>query len=60
MKDFIPVTSLNSGTARRTLWAAVLLTLLLPMAQAQEPTITPNYREADIRQIIEAVVEVTG
>ena len=28
--------------------------------QAQEPTITPNYRDADIRQIIEAVGEVTG
>ena len=32
-------------------WTAVL---------AQEPTITPNYRDADIRQIIEAVGEVTG
>ncbi|MDA0680061.1 MAG: hypothetical protein O2880_06975 [Proteobacteria bacterium] len=30
------------------------------MAKSQEPTITPNYREADIRQIVEAVGEVTG
>jgi len=27
---------------------------------AQTPTITPNYKDADIRQIIEAVSEVTG
>jgi general secretion pathway protein D len=33
---------------------------VLPLAKAQEPTITPNYRDADIRQIIEAVGEVTG
>jgi general secretion pathway protein D len=29
-------------------------------AVAQAPTITPNYKDADIRQIIEAVSEVTG
>ena len=29
-------------------------------AEAQSPTITPNYVDADIRQIIEAVSEVTG
>jgi len=29
-------------------------------ASAQAPTITPNYKDADIRQIIEAVSEVTG
>ena len=45
----------------RQLFAALLvLVLLAPMARAQEPTITPNYREADIRQIVEAVGEVTG
>lgn len=27
---------------------------------AQQPTITPNYKDADIRQVIEAVGEVTG
>jgi len=29
-------------------------------ASAQQPTITPNYKDADIRQVIEAVGEVTG
>ncbi|NNC77068.1 MAG: type II secretion system secretin GspD [Woeseiaceae bacterium] len=32
----------------------------LPAAYAQEPTITPNYKDADLRQIVEAVGEVTG
>ena len=27
---------------------------------AQEPTITPNYKDADIRQVIEAVGEISG
>jgi len=30
-----------------------------PLGQAQDATITPNYKDADIRQIIEAVGEVT-
>jgi len=30
------------------------------LASAQEATITPNYKDADIRQVIEAVGEVTG
>jgi general secretion pathway protein D len=34
--------------------------LAAPLAWSQEPTITPNYKEADIRQIVEAVGEVTG
>jgi general secretion pathway protein D len=33
---------------------------MAPLATGQEPTITPNYRDADIRQIVEAVGEVTG
>ncbi|SVE04303.1 uncharacterized protein METZ01_LOCUS457157, partial [marine metagenome] len=38
-----------------------LLLLCMPqIATTQDPTITPNYRDADIRQIIEAVSEVTG
>lgn len=37
-----------------------ILTLTdLPMAWGQQATITPNYKDADIRQIIEAVGEVT-
>ncbi|NNL54634.1 MAG: type II secretion system secretin GspD [Woeseia sp.] len=34
--------------------------ILLPVAHGQEPTITPNYKDADLRQIVEAVGEVTG
>jgi general secretion pathway protein D len=45
---------------RRRLAIAAMCLALLPLAYGQEPTITPNYREADIRQIIEAVGEVTG
>ncbi len=33
---------------------------LLAPAWAQQATITPNYKDADIRQVIEAVGEVTG
>lgn len=32
----------------------------LTQVGAQEPTITPNYKDADIRQVIEAVGEITG
>ncbi|MEQ8205641.1 MAG: type II secretion system secretin GspD, partial [Woeseia sp.] len=45
-------------------WRAVGLLWLalsaLTAAQAQQPTITPNYKDADLRQIVEAVGEVTG
>ncbi len=45
-------------------WASMALTLLAmvaaPTLPAQQATITPNYKDADIRQIIEAVGEVTG
>ena len=34
--------------------------ILSQSAQAQDATITPNYKDADIRQVIEAVGEVTG
>jgi general secretion pathway protein D len=61
----------KSGHARRRAWLSpksslrhVLLTSLLLMAPGaalpQTATITPNYKDADIRQIIEAVSEVTG
>jgi general secretion pathway protein D len=33
--------------------------MAMPLSWGQEATITPNYKEADIRQIIEAVGEVT-
>jgi general secretion pathway protein D len=34
--------------------------LLTTQLSAQQPTITPNYKDADIRQVIEAVSEITG
>jgi len=58
MKEMNVVQSLGLGT--RVSLAALLILFLLPLANSQEPTITPNYREADIRQIVEAVGEVTG
>jgi general secretion pathway protein D len=39
---------------------ALLLLLVTVVGVAQQTTITPNYKEADIRQIVEAVGEVTG
>ena len=40
--------------------AALLLVFAWPAAHAQEATITPNYKDADLRQIIEAVSAITG
>ncbi len=50
------------GTKRRLLAVvgALVLALGAAAAPAQEPTITPNYKEADLRQIIEAVSAITG
>ena len=47
-------------SARRLLAVAALLAGSLPLAWAQQATITPNYKDADLKQIIEAVGEVTG
>jgi len=42
-------------------FATVILTVFAGSALAQQQaTITPNYKDADIRQIVEAVGEVTG
>ncbi len=43
-----------------TLTAMLVLGLGAPAALAQGPTITPNYKDADLRQIIEAVSAITG
>lgn len=51
------------SSATRYLWAAIacsICVLAAPFAWSQEATITPNYKDADIRQIIEAVGEVTN
>ena len=39
---------------------ALAFALAGPPAGAQQPQITPNYREADIRELIDAVSQVTG
>ncbi len=44
---------------RRIAGLAVLL-FAAPVVLGQAPTITPNYKDADLRQIIEAVSEITG
>jgi general secretion pathway protein D len=53
-----------SNTPRRLRMPGIALALWSlassPALLAQEPTITPNYKDADIRQVIEAVGEVTG
>ena len=45
--------------ARLIVALTVCSLLALPSAWSQQATITPNYKEADIRQIVEAVGEVT-
>jgi general secretion pathway protein D len=51
----------REGLLRVSLLGAALLMLACGgLARAQAPTITPNYVDADIRKIIEAVSEVTG
>ena len=50
----------NRTLRYRRIICSLLLCVSTGTAVAQAPTITPNYREADIRQIIEAVGEVTG
>ncbi len=44
----------------RSIAAFLILTFIAAPLAAQQATITPNYKDADIRQIIEAVSEVTG
>jgi general secretion pathway protein D len=60
MKESTSVHRQHSFSGQRITLAAILFLLVFPLARGQEPTITPNYRDADIRQIIEAVGEVTG
>ena len=55
--------NLHSHSLLRVTLTIILLLALAISAQAQvaqQITITPNYKEADIRQIIEAVGDVTG
>jgi general secretion pathway protein D len=48
---------LSTNGFRGTILALIVMSAA---ASAQEPTITPNYKDADIRQVIEAVGEITG
>lgn len=48
-----------NGTASR-LVALTAGLLLAGASSAQQATITPNYKDADIRQVIEAVSEISG
>ena len=55
-------TRLSSATGRpsgRIASAALLLVVTALSARAQQPTITPNYKDADLGQIVEAVSEIT-
>ena len=54
----MPNSHVHNGA--RVILAMIFILALNSHGQAQEITITPNYKEADIRQIIEAVGEVTG
>ncbi len=49
---------MNSKASRLVALAAGLL--LAGASSAQQATITPNYKDADIRQVIEAVSEISG
>ncbi len=60
MKESKNVANSHSHNGLRVSLAMILFLALATYGQAQEITITPNYKDADIRQIIEAVGEVTG
>jgi general secretion pathway protein D len=51
-----------TGAARHmaVILAMLALAMVAPAALAQSATITPNYKDADLRQIIEAVSAITG
>ncbi|MEL7296798.1 MAG: type II secretion system secretin GspD [Pseudomonadota bacterium] len=52
---------MNVRTRIATLIVSVLALLAMPVTvMAQEGSITPNYRDADIRKVIDAVQAVTG
>ena len=50
----------NGSRVRIRRGIAAALLVLASIAIAQQPTITPNYKDADIRKIVEAVGAVTG
>lgn len=60
MKELKIVCRSHSHHQRRASLSLLLFLFVAPLVSGQEATITPNYRDADIRQIVEAVGEVTG
>ena len=62
LKKVAPMQASNRRRPESSLSLLLLLAtaIMAPLALGQEPTITPNYRDADVRQIIEAVGEVSG
>jgi len=56
----IPLASRRLARLSLVLVALALVASPTAVLRAQEATITPNYKDADIRQVIEAVGEVTG
>ena len=46
--------------ARLSIAALILPVILIAGSAYGQPTVTPNYKDADIQQIIEAVGEITG
>ncbi len=55
------LTRILRAPARRGVQALAVSALLVnALAFGQQPTVTPNYKDADIRQVIEAVSEITG
>jgi len=58
---FLPPIKRSAATLHACVLTALLIGFAISLcASAQEATITPNYKDADIRQVIEAVGEVTG
>ncbi|NNM62193.1 MAG: type II secretion system secretin GspD [Steroidobacteraceae bacterium] len=62
-RALLPGAALSVALAAFSVWAiaaATPATALEPATEAAGPTITPNYKDADLSQIIQAVSEVTG
>lgn len=56
----MPIRNMQSQSVRVAVITLVLACWLPLAGFAQQGTITPNYKDADIRQVIEAVSEITG
>jgi len=63
-RDEVIITTMNAiNSCVPRLWGKLLLAAVLvaaPLAAARADTVTVNFREADIRAVIESVAEITG